>query len=602
MRASLASSIAVTCAAVLALPVSLVAPAAAEVPSALGLPPAATAQPPAPELPGATQSLPLEPLSAADRSWGGTDDSAAQGLARRDVRPFSLVGVVWDDPTAVLHGTVQVRTRAADGGAWSEWQDIETHNEEHGADPDTAEGSGRALKGSTAPLWVGDSDGVEIRVRGEETLPEGLRLELVDPGEAPPTPDGALETAPETTPGETPESAPDGSVETAPESAPDGSAETAPESAPDGSAETAPETSPEAVPDTAPEAVPETSPDGSAESLPDEAPETDPDAVLEPVSRRTPLEGATRPESPGAAPAALTRAAASPPAPGASLVPTGSFGPFGSFGALGLLGLSAAEAAAGGVNAQLAPYGAAWIPALSKAATELTLPYLPRTQEAQPPAAAQAAPAAPAAAKPYIGPQPKIITRKGWGADESIREKGFVYTKSIKAAFVHHSVTGNNYTCAQAPSVLRSIYRYHVKSSGWRDFGYNFAVDKCGNIYEGRAGGVAKPVLGAHTLGFNTNSMGIAVLGTFTKNDPPAAAVTAVAKLTAWKLGLHGVNPKGTATLVSGGGNLYAKGKNVRFNAIAGHRDGFATECPGARLYGKLGTARTSSAKYQGRS
>ncbi|WP_030694406.1 peptidoglycan recognition protein [Streptomyces globisporus] len=458
MRASLASSIAVTCAAVLALPVSLTAPAAATAPPA-----AAPALPPAPELPGSTQSLPLEPLGAATRALGDTAGSGGQGLTRRDVRPFSLVGVVWDDPAAPLHGTVQVRTRPTGGGAWSPWQDVETHNEEHGADPDTAEGAARALRGSTAPLWVGDSDGVEIRVRGEEPLPAGLRLELVDPGEDP-------ATAPE-------------------------------------------------------EAVPR------------------------------------------------TRGAAAPAA---------------------RAGTSAAEGAASAVNARLAPHGATWIPALSKEETEIEARTMPQAR------AVPAGPAA-AAAKPYIGPRPKIITRKGWGADERIREKGFVYTKTIKAAFVHHSATGNNYTCKQAPSVLRSIYRYHVKSSGWRDFGYNFAVDKCGNIYEGRAGGVTKPVMGAHTLGFNTNSMGIAVLGTFSRSAPPAAAVTAIARLTAWKLGLHGVNPKGTSYLISGGGNLYKKGKKVRFNAIAGHRDGFATDCPGGRLYNKLGTARTSSAKYQGR-
>ncbi|MFC9595565.1 peptidoglycan recognition protein [Streptomyces sp. NPDC056944] len=479
MRASLASSIAVTCAAVLALPVSLTVPAAASAPPA-----AASALPPAPELPGSTQSLPLQPLGAATRSLGGgATGPGEQGLTRRDVRPFSLVGVVWDDPTAPLHGTVQVRTRATGGGTWSEWQDVETHNEEHGADPDSAEGRARALRGSTAPLWVGDSDGVEIRVRGEETLPSGLRLELVDPGEGPDA-------------------------------------------------------------------------------------DRDPDRAAEPE-----------------APTPHTRSAAMPAAPAA---------------------LSAAEAAASAVNAQLAPYGATWIPALSKEETELTVRNMPQRQAAQTAqaaaaeAAGKAAPAA-LAAKPYIGPQPKIITRRGWGADESIREKGFVYTKTIKAAFVHHSATGNNYTCSKAPTVLRSIYRYHVLSSGWRDLGYNFAVDKCGNIYEGRAGGVAKPVLGAHTLGFNTNSMGIAVLGTFTKSNPPAAVVTAVARLTAWKLGLHGVNPKGASYLVSGGGNRFKKGTTVRFNAIAGHRDGFATECPGARLYGKLGTARTSSAKYQGR-
>ncbi|MER6100617.1 N-acetylmuramoyl-L-alanine amidase [Streptomyces sp. NPDC001728] len=535
MRASLASSIAVTCAAVLALPVSLAVPAAAVVPSALGLPPAVSAQPPAPELPGSTQSLPLAPLGGASRALGGgTESSGEQGLTRRDVRPFSLVGVVWDDPKAVLHGSVQVRTRATGGGAWSEWQDVETHNEEHGADPGTAEGEGRALKGSTAPLWVGDSDGVEIRVRGEETLPAGLRLELVDPGEAPAATPPLDTTEDAAAPGTTEDAAAPGTADGAP----------APRTA-EGAAD-------------AP---------GAAESAP--APRT---------AARAP--SVTRAAALSVAPSPIAQAVA-----------------------------GAAEAAASAVNAQLAPYGAAWIPALSKAATELTVQHLPlplplpMSAEVKAPSApeAQSAQAGVAASKPFIGPRPKIITRKGWGADEGLRERGFVYTSTIKAAFVHHSATGNNYTCGQAPSVLRSIYRYHVKSSGWRDFGYNFAVDKCGNIYEGRAGGVAKPVLGAHTLGFNTNSMGIAVLGTFTRSNPPAAVVTAVARLTAWKLGLHGVNPKGTSYLVSGGGNLYKKGTKVRFNAIAGHRDGFATECPGARLYGKLGTARASSAKYQGR-
>ena len=207
-----------------------------------------------------------------------------------------------------------------------------------------------------------------------------------------------------------------------------------------------------------------------------------------------------------------------------------------------------------------------------------------------------------AGAKPYIGPRPAIITRKGWGADESLREPDFVYTNTVKAAFVHHSATGNSYTCAQAPSVLRGIYRYHVKSSGWRDIGYNFPVDKCGNIYEGRAGGVAKAVLGAHTLGFNTDSTGIAVLGTYSPRPPPAAAVTAIAKLTAWKLGVYGVEPRGKVTLTSGGGSKYKKGTRVTFNAVSGHRDGFVTECPGSTaLRQARRRAGAASAAYQGR-
>ncbi|MDV9178784.1 peptidoglycan recognition protein, partial [Streptomyces sp. W16] len=229
------------------------------------------------------------------------------------------------------------------------------------------------------------------------------------------------------------------------------------------------------------------------------------------------------------------------------------------------------------------PLAATELPALSRQATERELVALRGK------------------AQPYIGPRPRIVTRRGWGADEKLREKGFVYTKKVKAAFVHHTASGNNYRCSQAPSVIRGIYRYHVRSSGWRDIGYNFLVDKCGTIYEGRAGGVTKAVLGAHTLGFNTNSMGIAVLGTFGTAKPSSAAVTAIARLAAWKLGLYGVNPRGKTYLKSGGGNLYRKGKNVRLNVISGHRDGFATECPGRQLYGKLGSARSTSARFQGR-
>ena len=194
--------------------------------------------------------------------------------------------------------------------------------------------------------------------------------------------------------------------------------------------------------------------------------------------------------------------------------------------------MTAEDAASSAVNAEFAELGATEIKAQSKAETEADLAE--RFESA--------------ARRPYIGPRPRIVTRKGWGADEKLRDKRFGYTKTVKAAFVHHSGTGNNYSCWQAPSVMRGIYRYHVKSIGWRDIGYNFAVDKCGTIYEGRAGGVARPVQGAHTLGFNANSMGIAVLGTYSAHEPAGGPTTAIAKLTAWKLGLHGINPRGKVT------------------------------------------------------
>ncbi|MEU0271816.1 peptidoglycan recognition protein [Streptomyces sp. NPDC006307] len=469
MRAFLASSIGVACAA-----------------AALVLPPlSGDARADDASLPGSTQSLPLVPLTA-ERAPGVPQ----QGLLRRDVRPFSLVGVVWDDPDDELHGTVQVRTRATSTGKWSGWQAVETHNHAHAADLGTPERESASVRGSTAPLWVGDSDGVEVRVRSEAPraggsvapLPRGLRIELVDPGDDPPPGTGTPAPGPE-----------------------------------------------------------------------------NPSTGTGTGTGTTPTTGT------GTGSGADTN---QDQTSGAALTPE--------------------EAASSAVNADLAVIGALEIPELTKEETEASLDYGAETDTE-------------VVAKPYIGPRPRIVTRKGWGADEKLRERDFVYTKSVQAAFLHHSATGNNYSCAEAPSVLRSIYRYHVVSSGWRDIGYNFAVDKCGNIYEGRAGGVAKPVMGAHTLGFNSNSMGIAVLGTYSSSTPPAASVTAVARLTAWKLGLHGKDPRGKATLTSGGGNLYPKGTKVKLNVISGHRDGFSTDCPGDRLYGKLGTARASSAKYQGR-
>ncbi|KPI11708.1 N-acetylmuramoyl-L-alanine amidase family 2 [Actinobacteria bacterium OK074] len=449
MRGYLAPSIGVACAAVLTLPLAV--PATAAPPAAARTTASARTTAVAPgrateAVPGATQSLPLAPVARTRGAVAGAV-AAERGLPRRDVRSFSLLGVVWNDPGTELHGRVQVRTRAAGTADWSGWQDVETHNHEHAPDPGTAESRAGRAHGSTAPLWVGDSDGVEVRVRAEATrsralaLPDGLRVELVDPG-----------------------------VEA-----------------------------------------------GSGV---------------------------------GAGPA--TRAA----------VRSGSGVP-----------------------------EAAVLPALSRRET---------VREAVREAESGAGAGAPAI-QPFIGPRPRIVTRRGWGADEGLRESGYVYTGKVKAAFVHHTATGNGYKCSQAASVIRGIYRYHVLSSGWRDIGYNFLVDKCGTIYEGRAGGVTKPVLGAHTLGFNTNSMGIAVLGTFTKSRPAAAALKAIARLTAWKLGLYGANPRGKTYLKSAGGNLYRKGKNVRLNVISGHRDGFATECPGRLLYGKLGSARSTAARYQGR-
>ena len=200
--------------------------------------------------------------------------------------------------------------------------------------------------------------------------------------------------------------------------------------------------------------------------------------------------------------------------------------------------------------------------------------------------------------------KPQIVTRSEWGANESWRSGSPDYA-SVKMAFVHHTDSGNDYTAAEAPAIMRAIYAYHTKSLHWSDVGYNFLIDRYGTIYEGRYGGMARGVIGAQVLGFNTGSTGISVIGTFTSATPPSRAVVSLERLLEWKLDIHHVDPQGTGTLVCGYGQKFATGQHVKFPAIAGHRDANFTDCPGGRLYVQLPeirrvVARTGQPKIYG--
>ncbi|MCZ9344975.1 N-acetylmuramoyl-L-alanine amidase, partial [Streptomyces sp. TRM76130] len=83
-----------------------------------------------------------------------------------------------------------------------------------------------------------------------------------------------------------------------------------------------------------------------------------------------------------------------------------------------------------------------------------------------------------------------------------------------------------DYDCADTPRILRDIYAGQTGAREWDDLGYNFVVDRCGTVYEGRAGGVDRAVTGAHTQGFNHRSAGIAALGTYTEGVPVPRRLT----------------------------------------------------------------------------
>jgi N-acetylmuramoyl-L-alanine amidase len=195
--------------------------------------------------------------------------------------------------------------------------------------------------------------------------------------------------------------------------------------------------------------------------------------------------------------------------------------------------------------------------------------------------------------------QPPIISRARWRADERLRKSRPSYSGSVKAAFIHHTVQTNSYSPSESAALVRADYVYHTRTRGWNDVGYNFLVDRFGRIFEGRYGGVTRPVLGAHAGGFNTETTGIALLGTFTSARPPAAMLAATQRLVAWKLDLSHVDPRGRTTLTSrGGANVrYPAGRRVAVPVVLAHRTTSFTACPGNPVVNLLPAIRAGAAR-----
>lgn len=208
--------------------------------------------------------------------------------------------------------------------------------------------------------------------------------------------------------------------------------------------------------------------------------------------------------------------------------------------------------------------------------------------------------------------KPTIITRAQWGADESLRRGQTAYSDTIKVAFVHHVVSSNDYTPAQAAQQMRNVYSWFTEGIQVNDFGYNFMVDRFGRLYEGRAGGVDKAVIGAHTSGFNSETFAVSFLGNADTLNPEQGAkekiLNAISRLIAWKFDLFDVNPLGTAVLTSAGPgpgqgttSMYWPGEKVTTKTVVGHGDIGSTSCPGEFLRPTMPHLRLGVSALQGK-
>ncbi len=183
---------------------------------------------------------------------------------------------------------------------------------------------------------------------------------------------------------------------------------------------------------------------------------------------------------------------------------------------------------------------------------------------------------------------PQIVSRTSWKANEEIRGRRpgtpapcTSPSSTIRRAPTRTAGPRRRRSCA-------AIELYHVRGNGWNDIGYNFLVDRYGQVFEGRAGGTDRNVIGAHAEGFNTGSVGVAVIGNYSATAITPAAEHALAMLLAWRLDVAHVDPLGLATWASGGNARFRRGVAVPLRAISGHRDTGFTSCPGDALEKRL--------------
>ena len=199
----------------------------------------------------------------------------------------------------------------------------------------------------------------------------------------------------------------------------------------------------------------------------------------------------------------------------------------------------------------------------------------------------------------------KILTRQDWGADESLMKWAPKYQR-VQKAIIHHTVTDDG--GSNVAATLRSIYYFHAVTRGWGDIGYNYLVDKFGNIWAGRSGG--DHVIAGHAYGWNNGSIGVAAIGDYSVAQPTSTMQNGIIGVIAMKFQQFGIQPFGADTFTHE--EQAANGTWVKLTSnppnMQGHRDanyivsahGGQTACPGNGIYNIMdGFRRLTQAAVQ---
>lgn len=200
-----------------------------------------------------------------------------------------------------------------------------------------------------------------------------------------------------------------------------------------------------------------------------------------------------------------------------------------------------------------------------------------------------------------------VLPRSAWGANESLRFNGTTplwppVFQTVQKVAVHHTAGANGESGDKAKATIQSMYYYHTVTQGWGDIGYHFLIDAAGVVYKGRStsstttdldvtgeNGSAQSVTAGHAYGYNSGSVGIALLGNFVATLPDPRADLALKSLLIDKVSAHGLNAHSRGLYTSP-----LNGAQIAFENVPGHQEvpDNATECPGGVFLARLKAMR----------
>jgi hypothetical protein len=156
-----------------------------------------------------------------------------------------------------------------------------------------------------------------------------------------------------------------------------------------------------------------------------------------------------------------------------------------------------------------------------------------------------------------------LITRSAWGARSYRTPSGAIpYAGRPRGVKVHYLGTAySDRPHAQCAGYVRQLQASHMDGNGWSDIGYSFVVCSHGPVYEGRGLRRRNSANGGTSLNEEHYAV-CALLGSSGLTQPPDAQ-------------LHGIRDA----------IEYCRTKGPAGSEIKGHRDGYATACPGGPLY-----------------